>query len=145
MQLSPDVAAPRLRDGERQNPMATDETKRVLVVDDDESIVETVRVALTEHGYEVIVARDGAEGLSRAERDAPDLIILDLVMPRRSGLMVLDRLSKTPSRAPHVILLTANDQEKHREFVKTCGVAAFLKKPVDIGDLIARVDSLLQG
>jgi DNA-binding response OmpR family regulator len=120
-------------------------TKRVLVVDDDESIVESVSVALTERGYEVIVARDGAEGLSRAERDAPDLIILDLVMPRRSGLMVLDHLSKAPARAPQVILLSANDQEKHREFVKTCGVAAFLRKPVDIGDLIARVDSLLQG
>ena len=122
----------------------TEAAKRVLVVDDDESIVESVRLALTERGYEVIVARDGAEGISRAERDAPHLIILDLVMPRRSGLMVLDRLSRARLHAPHVILLSANDQEKHREFVKTCGVAAFLRKPVDIGDLIARVDSLLQ-
>ena len=125
--------------------MATEPTKRVLVIDDDESIVETVSVALASHGYEVLVARDGAEGLSRVERDSPDLIILDLVMPRRSGLMVLEHLSRAPFRAPQVILLTANDQEKHREFVKTCGVAAFLKKPVDLASLIARVDAVLQG
>ena len=65
---------------------------RVLLVDDDESILEVIEAAFRRSGHEVLVARDGSEALVRAERDAPDLVVLDLVMPRRSGFAVLDRL-----------------------------------------------------
>jgi len=65
---------------------------RVLLVDDDESILEVISTAFEHRGYGVLEARDGSEALVRAERDAPDLVVLDLVMPRRSGFAVLDRL-----------------------------------------------------
>ena len=73
--------------------------KRVLIVDDDEQIVEAVQMALEEKGYEVLTAGDGAEGLVRAERDEPDLILLDVVLPKRSGFTVLDHLRRSRFRS----------------------------------------------
>ena len=66
--------------------------KRVLVVDDDPELVASVRAALLTRGYDVSVAGDGAEALAQIERTRPDLMLLDLVMPRRSGINVLDRM-----------------------------------------------------
>lgn len=116
---------------------------KVLVIDDDPSILEVVEIALTERGYEVILADDGAEGLSRVERDRPDLVILDMVMPRRSGLMVLERLKQWGPNSPHIIVLSASDHPKQREYALECGAEAFLRKPVDIEVVADQVDQLL--
>lgn len=121
----------------------TAQPKRVLLVDDDADIVEAVRHALEEHGYEVLVARDGGEALRRAERDAPDLILLDLVMPGRSGFAVLDRLSSKGSDSPRIIMMTANTDPEYREYASARGAHAFVNKPFDMGDLMSRVDELL--
>ena len=117
---------------------------RVLLVDDDESILESVRCALAERGYEVLVARDGAEALARAERDAPDLIVLDLVMPKRSGLTVLDRLRARNTTSPRIIMLTANDEARHRDFALSRGVTAFLAKPFEMEELLTEVDAVFE-
>ena len=66
-----------------------------MLVDDDHEIVESVRYALEDHGYEVLIARDGNQGLSMAEREDPDLVILDMMMPKRSGFLVLEKLRRT--------------------------------------------------
>lgn len=121
----------------------SDGMKRVLIVDDDAGIIEVVECALRERGYEVLIARDGDEALKRAERDAPDLIILDLVMPKRSGLTVLKRLKRDRPGAPPIIMLTARDEERHREFAKSLGVSAYLNKPFDIDALMDTVESLI--
>ncbi len=120
-----------------------DQTKRVLLVDDDENILETVSVALAGRGYEVLMARDGAEALIRAERDTPDLIVLDVVMPKRSGFTVLERLYQSRVNSPRIIIVTANDEPRHREFAASRGVDAFLAKPFDLDHLLKTVDSLL--
>jgi len=120
-----------------------DPTKRVLLVDDDETIIESVRHALQVHGYEVIVARDGAEALMRVERDAPDLILLDMVMPKRSGFSVLERLDTGNVSVPPVIMMSGNAEERHRNYAASHGVDAFFGKPFDLPDLLARIDSLL--
>ncbi len=116
---------------------------RVLVIDDDRSILEVVGIALTERGYDVILADDGAEGLSRVERDRPDLVILDMVMPRRSGMTVLEKLKQWGPNSPRVIVLSASDHPKQREFAMNCGAEAFLSKPVDIDVVADQVDLLL--
>ncbi len=116
---------------------------RVLVIDDDRSILEVVEIALTERGYEVLLADDGAEGLARVERDRPDLVILDMVMPRRSGLTVLERLRQWGTQSPHIIVLSASDHPKQREFALNCGATTFLSKPVDIEVVADQVDQLL--
>lgn len=122
----------------------TDPKKRVLVVDDDEQILTSLECALQERGYDVLIARDGAEGLMRAERDAPDLIVLDVIMPKRSGFLVLDRIRSRHMTSPRIIMVTANEDQKHREFAESRGVDAFISKPFDVGQLVSKVDSLLQ-
>jgi CheY-like chemotaxis protein len=118
--------------------------KRILLVDDDEQILASLRLALQERGYEVLLARDGAEGLARAERDVPDLIVLDVVMPRRSGLMTLDRLRRNPYRTPRIILVTGNDEPRHREFAESRRADAFFAKPFEIDALLEEIDRLLE-
>ena len=121
-----------------------DPKKRILLVDDDEEIVETVKLALQDHGYDVLVARDGSEGLMRAERDAPDLIILDMIMPKRSGFSVLDHIRKRHASSPRIIMLTGNEEQRYRDFAASRGVDAFLAKPFEMPQLLEEVESLLQ-
>jgi DNA-binding response OmpR family regulator len=120
------------------------EKKRVLIVDDDASLVEAVRLSLEERGYEVLVAFDGQSGLVRAERDAPDLIILDIVMPVRSGLAVLERLKSMGSRPWRVIIITAGLDPRRREHTLAQGADLYLHKPFDMEELLDAVDRLLE-
>jgi len=118
--------------------------KRVLVVDDDAELVESVRLALVTRGYDVSVAGDGAEALAQIERVRPDLMLLDLVMPRRSGINVLDRMVRGTIRATPVIMMTGTDELKHRESAALRGVSVFLSKPFPIEELLAEVDTMLK-
>ncbi len=118
--------------------------RRVLIVDDDPSIIESISCALVKRGYEVLIARDGAEALIRAERDAPDLIVLDVIMPKRSGLNVLDRIRSRKLHAPHVIIITADAERKYQDFVAARGVEAFIAKPFRVEDLVARIDAVFK-
>jgi len=123
--------------------MAAIAKKRVLLVDDDPELLESVRVALVMRGYEVLTACDGAEALARVERDRPDLMVLDLVMPRRSGLTVLDRMHRTAMRSTPIIMMTGNDEERHRDAAKLRGVSVFLSKPFAIEQLLSEVETIL--
>lgn len=122
--------------------MATAE-KTVLLVDDDENIVEPLRLALENHGYRVLIANDGAEALMRAERDEPDLILLDIVMPRRSGFAVLNRLKEGRVHQPRIIMMTANTEKEHRDYAEAQGVDAYVNKPFEMDAMLDRVDALL--
>ena len=122
--------------------MPTVKKAPVLVVDDDPELVASVRAALLTRGYDVSVAGDGAEALAQIERTRPDLMLLDLVMPRRSGINVLDRMHSA-IRATPVIMMTATDELKHRECQALRGVSVFLSKPFPIEDLLAQVDTML--
>ena len=117
--------------------------KRILLVDDDELILESVKSALEDCGYEVLLARDGAEALMRAERDAPDLILLDVIMPIRSGYSVLDHLHRNRTRTPPVIMMTANEEERFRGYAESRGANAFLQKPFEMSQLLSEVETLL--
>jgi DNA-binding response OmpR family regulator len=117
--------------------------KRILVVDDDRELVESVRTALLTRGYEVLVAWDGAEALVRIERDRPDLMLLDLVMPRRSGFTVLDRMRRTSMRSTPIIMMTGTDEPRHRDTATRHGVRAFLAKPFAIEQLLTEVETIL--
>ena len=116
--------------------------KRILLVDDDRIVRECLEAALSGR-YEVLVAADGQEGLVRAERDAPDLIVLDMMMPRRSGFMVLNRLRQRPGLGPRVVMVTANEDARHQAYAQSQGVDAYVRKPFDVGDFVALVDALL--
>jgi DNA-binding response OmpR family regulator len=122
---------------------ATATAKRILVVDDDPDIAEAIRYALLNRGYEVLVARDGNQGLALAERENPDLIILDMMMPKRSGFLVLERLRRSPSFRVRVIMITANEGARHKAYAEKLGVDDYIRKPFAMDRLVNSVDRLL--
>jgi len=132
---------------EEKSSTAADEPKRILLVDDDTEIIESLRYALRAKGYDVLVARDGNQGLALAERDDPDLMILDMMMPKRSGFLVLERLHrarKDESKDPlRVIMITANEGSRHKAYAEMLGVDDYIRKPFPMDRLIDAVQRLL--
>ncbi len=116
---------------------------KILLIDDNEEVLDAVQFALSDLGYDVRIAHDGSEGLALVERDTPDLVVLDVVMPRRSGFAVLNQIRERFRNPPKVIMLTASDEPRHREFAHSHGAADFLSKPFDIDELVARIEELL--
>lgn len=117
--------------------------KRILLVDDDPEIVESMKLALEAKGYKIFVARDGNQGLAMAERDDPDLVILDMMMPRRSGFLVLERLRRTRRIPMRVIMITANEGSRHKAYAEMLGVDDYIRKPFAMDRLLDSVGRLL--
>jgi DNA-binding response OmpR family regulator len=117
--------------------------KRILLVDDDYEIIEALRVALEAGGYEILIARDGNQGLAMAEREDPDLVILDMMMPKRSGFLVLERLRRTNRVPMRVIMITANEGSRHKAYAEMLGVDDYIRKPFAMPRLIESVNRLL--
>jgi DNA-binding response OmpR family regulator len=118
--------------------------QRVLVVDDDLPFLEATRTILEEHGYDVVTAHDGSEGLRRAECESPDLIVLDVMMPRRSGLCVLEHIGRRGRTGPRIVVVSANEGDRHEKLAREKGADLYLKKPFEMRELLAAVDSLLK-
>jgi len=118
--------------------------QRVLVVDDDLPFLEATRTMLEEHGYDVVTAHDGSEGLKRAECESPDLIVLDVMMPRRSGLCVLEHIGHRGRPGPRIVVVSANEGDRHEQLARDKGADLYLRKPFDMRELLAAVDSLLK-
>ncbi len=117
--------------------------KRILLVDDDQEIIESLKVALTAKGYEILVARDGNQGLAMAERENPALVILDMMMPKRSGFLVLEKLRRTQKDPMRVIMITANEGSRHKAYAEMLGVDDYIRKPFAMDRLIESVERLL--
>lgn len=117
---------------------------RILVVDDDPEIIETLKYALRSKGYEILVARDGNQGLAMAEKESPDLVILDMMMPKRSGFLVLEKLRKTRDEPLRIIMITANEGSRHKAYAEMLGVDDYLRKPFPIDRLLESVQRLLK-
>ncbi len=117
--------------------------KTVLIVDDDYEIVDAMRAALEAHGHYVLVARDGNQGLAMAEREDPDLMILDMMMPKRSGFLVLEKLRRVRPIPLRVIMITANEGSRHKAYAEMLGVDDYIRKPFAMDRLLESVDRLL--
>jgi DNA-binding response OmpR family regulator len=120
--------------------------KRILLVDDDQEIVESMRLALQAKGYEVLIARDGNQGLAMAERETPDLVILDMMMPKRSGFLVIEKLRRSANDAmvkQKIIMITANEGSRHKAYAEMLGVDDYIRKPFAMDRLIESVNRLL--
>ena len=116
---------------------------RVLLVDDDAEIIESMRTVLESKGYEILVARDGNQGLLMAERENPDLVVLDMMMPKRSGFLVLERLRRSRPVPMRVIMITANEGSRHRAYAEMLGVDDYIRKPFAMDRLLDSVQRLL--
>ena len=116
---------------------------KILIVDDDAEIIDSVRYALEGEGHEVVVARDGNQGLALAERESPDLIILDMMMPKRSGFLVLEKLRRMSEAMVPVIMITGNEGSRHKAYAELLGVSDYIRKPFQMEKLIRAVGDKL--
>ncbi|MCC7011858.1 MAG: response regulator transcription factor [Planctomycetes bacterium] len=116
---------------------------RVLVVEDEEAMAVGLEYALVREGYEVAVARDGAAALEALRKSAPDLVLLDVMLPRRSGFDVLAQLRRDGREVP-VILLTAKNQEVDKLHGFDLGADDYVTKPFSLVELLARVRARLR-
>jgi len=120
--------------------------QRILIADDDEHILEAIRVNLEVEGYEVHVAHDGDEALRQARALTPDLILLDVVMPGSDGVEVCrDLKADARTRDALVIFLTAKGATRDEAVGLIAGADDYIVKPFDPGDLLTRVKRVLEG
>ena len=119
--------------------------KTILLVDDDNEIIESMRTVLESRGYRVIVARDGNAGLTVAERENPDLIILDMMMPKKSGFLVLEKLKGRPGGLIPTIMITGNEGSRHRAYAEMLGVRDYIRKPFAMEKLVRSAELILEG
>lgn len=130
--------------GEIMTGHADKEAKtHILLVDDDPEILESMRAALEANGYTVTTARDGSQGLALAERQDFDLLILDMMMPKRSGFLVLETLRQLEKRPTRIIMVTANEGNRHREYAEQLGVDEYLRKPFSMDMLLEAIKRVM--
>ncbi len=118
---------------------------KILVVEDEKNITKVVTYNLEREGYQVITARDGEEGLAKARKELPDLVVLDLMLPKLDGLEVCRQLKSDPksARIP-IIMLTAKTQEADRVVGLEMGADDYVAKPFSVRELAARVKAVLR-
>jgi DNA-binding response OmpR family regulator len=119
--------------------------KKILVVDDEVDLVETVRFTLELEGHEVLVAYNGEEALNQARKENPDMILLDLMLPKLDGYKVC-RLLKFDERYKHIpiLMLTAKTQEKDKTTGMETGANEYITKPFEMDELIKKVKNYLK-
>lgn len=121
------------------------EGKRVLLVDDDHDILTSMQAAFEPTGAVVDTASNGNKAVELAEKNLPDLVILDMMLPGRSGFLVLEKIKarKPKNSKPFVIMITGNAGARHKMYAETLGVSEYFHKPVKMDKLIATAERLL--
>jgi len=119
--------------------------KRILVVDDEKDLIKLIDMRLKTAGYEVLTALDGREGLEMARKEKPDLIILDVMLPKLEGNQVCKMLKGDAlyKNIP-IIILTGRVQKKDEELAIEAGADSFLQKPFESADLLEKIKVLLE-
>src|SRR5205823_14535385 len=113
--------------------------KTILVVDDDQELSEGLRVVLERQGYRVLQARDGQQGKHMVYQHHPDLVILDMMMPRMGGYPVLEHF-RGKTDAPAIIMITANEGSRHKAYAEYLGVVDYIRKPFAMERLLEAVE-----
>ncbi len=114
------------------------EPKTILLVDDDTELSDGLRAVLERQGYRVIQARDGQQGKQQIYNQRPDLVILDMMMPRMGGYPVLEHFRDKPD-APPIIMITANEGSRHKAYAEYLGVIDYIRKPFAMERLVEAV------
>ncbi len=121
-------------------------TRQVLLIEDEANIAEAIRFVLTRDGWSVTTHADGADALDRIRVLRPDVLVLDVMLPGRSGFEILTDLRADPDLAAlPVLVLTARGQDRERDAALAAGATRFLPKPFGNADLVATVRSLDPG
>src|SRR4051794_40216799 len=118
------------------------DVKKLLLIDDDPEILRALATLLERKGYRVATARDGQDGLGVAQREPPDLVVVDMMMPRKSGFLVLEKLKSRGPATPKVIMITANEGARHRPYAEMLGADDSLRKPFAVDKLLDAITRL---
>lgn len=119
-------------------------TKSVLLIEDEPNIVEAIRFLLEREGFNVSEHSDGETAIGKINLLKPDLVVLDLMLPGKSGLQILEEIRATRRNAKlPVLMLTAKGQRRDREAAENAGVSKFITKPFSNDDIVASVKALL--
>ena len=124
------ITEPRLKD------------KKILIVDDDREVLASIDQALQAEGAVTQTCGDGNSAVRICESASPELVVLDMMLPKRSGFLVLERI-KRMAHPPKVVMVTANEGKRHQQYAETLGVDEYLLKPVRLEHLITRAMDLL--
>lgn len=121
------------------------EGKTILVVDDDPDILTAITTSLADTHATVETAADGNTAVTLAEEKDPDLVILDIMLPQKSGFLVLERIRQGKRRGekPRVIMITGNQGRRHRQYAEALGVDEYLYKPFRMERLVEATEELL--
>jgi DNA-binding response OmpR family regulator len=121
--------------------------KRVLLVDDDNDILTSMQAAFEPTGAIVESANNGNKAVELAEKNQPDIIVLDMMLPGRSGFLVLEKIKarKPRNSKPFVIMITGNPGARHKMYAESLGVSEYFTKPVKLDKLIATAEKLVGG
>ena len=118
--------------------------KRILLVDDDPDILVSLQATFEPTGATIETASTGNKAVELAEANTPDLMVLDMMLPGRSGFLVLEKIKKRkPTDKPYVIMITGNQGSRHKMFADTYGVNEYLTKPVKMDKLVTTAERLL--
>ena len=125
--------------------MADEAKKKVLLVDDDRDILQAMQTALADQDLELFTAADGNEAINQTTQHHPDLVVLDMMLPKRSGFLVMERLKRGKKRTdpPRIIMITGNQGTRHKAYAQSLGVDAYINKPFRMERLIEAVNKLL--
>src|SRR3982750_2360852 len=121
------------------------ENKRILLVDDDTDVLTSMQAAFEPTGAVIETANNGNKAVELVEKNQPDLVILDMMLPGRSGFLVLEKIKarKPRNSKPFVIMITGNQGARHKMYAETLGVSEYFNKPVKMDKLIATAERLL--
>ena len=118
--------------------------KKILIVDDDREVLASIDQALQAEGAKTQTCGDGNSAVRICESASPELIVLDMMLPKRGGFLVLERVKRV-ANPPKVVMVTANEGKRHQEYAETLGVDGYLLKPVRLERLITLLMKLLEG
>ena len=125
--------------------MAGDGKPRILIVDDEPDLVAVLRLGLQMEGFEVLEAADGEEGLRKAQQEKPDLLVLDLMLPRMDGYQVCRTLKfDARYKSLPIFILSARPGDRDKKLALEMGADLFISKPYDLKDLVTRIRQRLK-
>ena len=118
---------------------------KILVIDDEPNIVQTLQDRLEMNEYEVVTAGNGREGLEKFAQEKPDVILLDVIMPIMDGHEMLEKLRRQPDgQDVSVIMLTARSQTQDIARANACGIDDYIVKPFDLSELLEKIEGVVE-
>jgi len=120
--------------------------KTILLVDDDSEVRQAIEAALEPLGADLFTADNGNAAVELTLEKSPDLVILDMMLPKRSGFLVLEKIKRGKKRGekPYVVMITANTGHRHKAYARTLGVDDYLLKPFHMDRLVAAVTKVFE-